>query len=263
MRMKKAALLFLPWILFAKVHMVKVEPFMIYHYKAAASGEVVLAKDSKEARVVEDEVLVKIDDKIDRKTLVTLQKKLQVLEKIIAITRKNLQNTQEIMQIKEGNYVRIKDLKTKSSFEKNMRKAEYLAAKSSYLNLQEKLQNLLIQKADIKLQIAKTKDIIAKKSLRVSGYVYKIYPKRGDFVNFAAPLFDIADISRAKVVLYLTPEEMQDIQNKKIFINGKRSNARFYKIQRITDQNYITQYRAEVIIPAPKIFGKFIEVEIR
>ncbi len=261
--MKKLSCLFLPLLLFAKVHTVKVEPFMIYHYKAAASGMVVWAKEAKEGRSVHDEVLVKIDDTIDRKNLDTLIQKLQVLEKIIAITRQTIASTKERMELKRKNYLRIKDLKTKSLFEKSLRKAEYLAAKNAYLAAKEKLQNLLIQRADLQLQIAKTKDIIAKKNLRISGYVYKIYPRRGDFVNFASPLFDIADISKAKAVLYLDAKEMEQLKNKTIYINGKRSSAKLYKIFKLIDQNYITQYRVEIVFAAPKLFGKFIEVEIR
>lgn len=253
----------MPLMLFAKVHTVKVEPFMIYHYKAAASGQVLWSKIEKEAKSVKDEQLLKIDDAIDRVNLKSLQKKAKILQRLIAIAKENLQNAKETYEIKWQNYRSIKELKTKSRFEKNLRHSEALLAKQSFLGAKEKLQNLLMQKSDIDVQIKKLQDLIQKKNPKFSGYVYKIYPAKGDFVSIGAPLVDIADISRAKIVLYLTPEEMENINKKRLFIDGKPRKLQFYKLYKITDSDYLTQYKAEIILPAPKIFGKFIKVEIK
>ncbi len=259
----RKVLLLMPLMLFAKVHTVKVEPFMIYYYKAAASGQVVWSKIEKEAKSIKDEQLLKIDDAIDRVNLKSLQKKAEILFQLIAIAKENLHNAKETYEIKWQNYQSIKNLKTKSRFEKNLRHAEALLAKQTFLAAKEKLQNLLLQQSDIDLQIKKLQDLIQKKNPKFSGYIYKIYPAKGDFVSLGAPLVDIADITRAKIVLYLSLQEMENIDKKRLFINGKPHKLQFYKLQKVTDSNYLTQYRAEIILPAPKIFGKFIKVEIK
>lgn len=261
--MKRLLFLLFATLLFAKTHTVQIVPYAIYHIKAAASGWVVQSDFEKESKIVKDAVLVHIDDAIDRKNLKTLQEKLKNIKNIIAITKQNIENAKQVFALKKENYDRIKDLKTKSKIEKNLRFAEYLTAKSTLLSLQEKLQNLLMQRNDIALQITKTKDLIEKKNPKISGYVYKVYPKKGDFVNFGAPLVDVADTTKAKAVLYLTPKELENIEAKKIYIDGKPTNLRFFKLFALPDSDYITQYKAEIILPTPKIFGKFIKVEIR
>ncbi|BCD68271.1 HlyD family efflux transporter periplasmic adaptor subunit [Nitratiruptor sp. YY09-18] len=261
--MRLLFLMVLPLMLIAKVHSVKVEPLQIYHIKAAASGEVVFSDYTKESQVVHDAVIVGIDDKIDRATLKNIQKKTNNLQSIIKITKDSLQTAAAVMQIKRENYERIKNLSTKPRYEKNMRQAEYLAARQNYLATKEKLDNLLMQLADLQLQLTKTKDVISKKNPKISGYVYNIYPRVGDFVAMGAPLVDVADITKAKVTLYLSPQEIEGIKEKKIFINGKRVVGEFITLHRITDTNFITQYKAEIAIPAPKIFGKIVKVEIK
>ncbi len=250
-------------LLFAKVHTVRLEPVELYHIKSAVAAQVVEAKEELEGRQIHKELVVRLDDKIDRENLKTLKTKLSLLRDIIQITQKSLGNLQEIMLLRQKDYERIKNLATKSRYEKDQRKAAYLLAKNSLLAAKEKLKNLLTQQSELLLSIARTKDLIAKKNIKVSGYVYKVYPRPGDMAAMGAPLVDIADISKARAVLYLTPQEIEALPTKHIYIDGKRSDLKFAKLLKITDQNYITQYRAELILPAPKLFDQFITVEIR
>ncbi len=261
--MRYLSLLCIATLLMAKVHTVRLEPMQIYHIKAAVAAPVVQARDDLEGKRVESQLVVRLDDKIDRANLRTLQTKLSLLQDIIKITQASVANLQETMQLRRKDFERIKDLTTKSRYEKDQRKAAYLLAKNSYLGAKEKLKNLLIQRSDIELSIARTKDRIAKKNIKVSGYVYKVYPRAGDMAAMGAPLVDVADTSKARAVLYLTPQEVKNLPTKHIYIDGKRTNLKFAKLLKITDQNYITQYRAELILPAPKLFDQFITVEIR
>lgn len=261
--MRKLLLLFIATLVMAKVHTAKVEPYEIYTYKAAAAAQVVDSQLQKEGKEVADAPLIKLDDRVDRAKLDSLRSKLAALKKTIQITQQNIHNAQKIAQIKKSNYDRIKNLKSKSLSEKERKLSEYLSARSTYLNLLEKLQNLKIQKADLEYALAATKDQIEKKNPRFSGYVYKIHAKKGDFAAIGSPLVDIADVSRAKAVVYLGPEELEGIERKKIYIDGKPSDARFEVIEKITDPDYITQYRAKIVLPKPPLFGKFIQVEIK
>ncbi len=261
--MRYLTLLCIATLLMAKVHTVRLEPVELYHIKAAVAASVVEANERLEGKNVQKRLVVRLDDTIDRANLQTLQTKLALLRDIIQITRQSVANLQETMKLRQRDYERIKDLSTKSRYEKDQRKAAYLLAKNSYLGAKEKLKNLLMSQSDIELSIARTKDLIAKKNIKVSGYVYKVHPRRGDMAALGAPLVDVADISKARAVLYLTPQEIRDLDHKAIYINGKRTDLKFAKLLKITDQNYITQYRAELILPAPKLFDQFITVEIR
>ena len=260
--MRLLFLLMFPWMLFGDVHSAKIEPLQIYHIKAAAAGEVLESDFAKESKRVENAVIVHIDDRVDRATLANLQAKKRSLEAVIAVTKESLDAAKQLVAIKKSNYEKIRPLKTKPQYEKNLRRAEYLTATQNYLSLKEKLHNLRMQLADIELQIFKTQDTIRKKNPRISGYVYKVYPRRGDFVGVGAPLVDVADVSMAKVTLYLTPQELEDIDKKRIYVDGRLVEKRFLILHKLTDPAYITQYKAELLL-APGNFGKLVKVEIK
>ncbi|WP_281950995.1 hypothetical protein [Nitrosophilus kaiyonis] len=248
---------------FAAEHIAKVEPFEIYSIKSAVSGKVVKSLIDLEGKSVKNKEIIKIDSYIDEKTLIDLQNKLKNLEDILKIEKESLKNLKKLNEIKKDNYNRIKNLKTKSKFEKDLKLSDYLNTYNLYLSQKEKIKNLQIQIDDIKLNIEKTKDILDKKSIKIDGYIYKIYVKRGDFVNFGSPLVDVADISKAKVVIYLDKDEMKNIENKKIYINGKKTDLKFYKLFKISDPIHISAYRAEILLNRPKLFSKLIKVEIK
>ena len=258
--MRKGLWFLVACALWANEHTVMVEPLQIYHIKASVAGQVVKSQEQLEGKEVKDTLVVQLDDAIDKKELRSLQSKLKLLSQTIAIERSKLKTLQSLLKIKRSNYERIKDLKTKSRFEKDQRKSDYLNAQSLVESQRAKIANLLMQQKDMELSITKLKDKIAKKNIRLSGYIYKVYPKRGDFVALGAPLVDVADTSRGKVVLYLSRDE---VGKKRIVIDGKETNLSFSKLVKIPDEQHLGQYRAEILLPKPKIFGKFIKVELK
>jgi multidrug efflux pump subunit AcrA (membrane-fusion protein) len=261
--MRILILLFLSIALFAREHIVQIEPFNIYHIKSSVAALVVEANDDLEGKSIKNKLVVKLDDRVDRAVLKSLYQKKRLLIKNIATEEENLKNLFELKEIKKRNYERIKNLKTKSVFEKEMRLSEYLSAKSAYLNQKSKIANLKLQLEDLKQNIAKTEDSVSKKSIILTGYVYKVYLKRGDFVTLGAPLVDIADISKAKVKLFLDKDEMKNIDKKSIYIDGKKVNKSFYVLNIIPSESHIAQYEAEIILEKPEFFGKLIKVEIK
>ena len=261
--MKRYLVLIFATVLFANVHTVQIEPYEIGTIKAAVGGLVLKSDIEKEGMLNEGEKIIQIDDRLDRKNLDLAKKRLQTLERLIALTKEDLQNAKAVMRIKKANYDRIKDLASKSITEKDRRHTDYLLAKGSYLAVSQKLQNLLLQKLEILSTIDSLQDTIEKKRIAPKGYIYTIYVKKGEYVAPGTPLVDVARVDRAKVVLYLTSEERKDIHKKEIYLDGKPIKARWIKILKITDKSYPTQYRAELEVDVPKIFGKFVKVEIK
>jgi len=261
--MKKIYFLFLSIILWANEHMAKIEPFEIYSIKADVGAKVVKSRLELEAKVVENEQVIALDSYIDKKSLKNLESKLKNLKNMLIAEKETLKNLEKLVKIKKENYERVKDLKTKSKFEKDMKLSDYLTTNSQYLAQISKIENLKNQIEDVRLNIEKIKDILKKKSIKVSGYIYNIYVKEGDFVNPGAKLLDVADISKGKIVIYLDKEEIENLKDKKIYINGKKTNLKFYKIHKIADPVHISAYKAEILIDSPKIFSKIIKVEIK
>ncbi len=248
---------------YASVHKARIEPLEIYDIKAAAAGKVVYSDVQSEGREVYKRLIVKLDTFEEEQELKSAKKRLENLKRILTVNEKSLENLRDLYEIKLDNYEKIKNLKTKSKFEKDVRLSDYLAAYNQYLNQQEKIESLKNQILDLKKGIELLKDKIAKKRIVVSGYVYKIYLKKGDFAPIGARLAQVADISKGKVVVYLGSDEIENLDKKSIYIDGKKVAGGFSKIYKISDPVHISSYRAEIIVPAPKRFSKIVTVEIK
>nr|MBL0721047.1 HlyD family efflux transporter periplasmic adaptor subunit [Sulfurovaceae bacterium] len=106
---------------------------------------------------------------------------------------------------------------------------------------------------------------IGKKSIKMKNqYLYKISVRAGDFVNPSSPLAVVQDQSRAKLTLFLEPDEIKNIHEKKIYIDGEETDYRLDKIWNSADEKYISLYRAEIYIESPKKrFSTLVKVELK
>ena len=117
----------------------------------------------------------------------------------------------------------------------------------------------------MKYKASQLEDTLVKKSIIPKDkYLYKLLVRKGDFVAPGSPLAEIQDASKAKLVLFLEPEELPGIEKKTVFINGKKTAYKVGKVWRMADEKFISSYRAEIYIPAPKNeFSKLLKVEIK
>lgn len=249
----------------ASVYYAKVEPVQNYSIKASASGEVKNVFKEAEGRVSKGGVLIQIDDTLNKKELLSSEKKLKAYKTTLEFTKQNLLNTKEVQRIKTGNYTRIKNLKTKSRVEKDNELVTLINAQNQTISLENSIQNLLIQINDLEYKIATLKDTIDKKSVSIEkGFlIYKTYVNRGDFVNVGASLVDAYDISQGKLTIYLSKEDIELAQNGTIYINGKATEYKIDKIWDVVDTQNISAYKAEILIPAPKRFSELLKIEFK
>ncbi len=263
--MRKLLLLFYVFIFaYSDTYFARVEPLEIYKIKASISGEVIFSNLSKEGKYIENALILKIDDAVNIKDLKISKQKLKILQDIFLIDKQRVKDSERSFKLQERNYNRIKDLKTKSSFEKDNRLVSVLNTKSAYLNAKQNLENLKTSINALKYKIFVLEDTISKKNIKLQNrFLYKLYVKNGDFVVPGTILMDTADIKKAKLTVYLSYEDMINLNKKSIFLNGKKTNRRFYRVWKIADKTNISSYKAEMIIPAPKIFSKVVKIEIK
>ncbi len=264
--MSRFVLFFAIFTLFlrADVYYAKVEPIESYSIKSAVSGQVVKSDISKEGKYIKNSLIIKIDDSVNIQDLKTSQKKIEILKNIEDIDKENLKNLKLTYDIKKRNYDRIKDLKTKSIYEKDNQLTLVISSKNQYLSAKQALQNIKSQIDDLKYKIFTLKDTINKKNIYLKDrYLYKLYVKKGDFVNPGTLLMDVKDISKAKLTIYLSYEDLRDIDKKVIYINGKKSDIKFYRVWRVADTTHISSYKAELHILSPKIFSKVVKIELK
>ncbi|WP_373031754.1 HlyD family efflux transporter periplasmic adaptor subunit [Sulfurovum sp.] len=235
--MKILLLLFTPLFIFAKVHYAKVEPYESVVLKSAVSALVMHVDLDAEGSVVDQKRVIYLDDRLDKIDLKTSNEKLLILN--------------ETLKRQESYFQRIDKLKTASTNQKDDAFYSFSSAKTQYLDMQYK--------------IAQLEDSIEKKSIVLHHmYLYEIMVRKGDYVSPGSPLATIVDASRAKLVLFLEPSELEQIEQKTVYLNGEKTEYKVDKVWRVADEKFISSYRAEIYITAPTgSFSKLMKVEIK
>ncbi len=236
--------------LYSDTYYAKLEPLETYSYKAAVSGEVLFANSKLEGSLVNDEIILKMDDSLNVANAKELKEMLQS-------TKERVEALEEVARIKKENYEKVKNLATKSKFEKDNELTNYLNAKTQALSTKEQMHNT-------KISLDRELDAIKNKTLKLKNlYLYKVHVKKGDYVTSGAKLFDAMDISKGKLTFFLTREDAAKIDSLDIFLNGDKTSAKPDKILIIADSEYISSYRAELIVPAGGLFSNPVKIELR
>lgn len=235
--MKLFLLLLSPLLLFAKVHYAKVEPYESVILKSAVSALVMDVDLEAEGSVVNQKRVIYLDDRLDKINLKTSNENLLILH--------------ETLKRQESYFQRIDKLETTSTAQKDNAFYSFSSAKTQYLDMQYK--------------VAQLEDSISKKSIVLNNkYLYKLMVRKGDFVNPGTALAEVKDATKAKLVLFLEPEELDNIDEKSVYLNGEKTEYKVNKVWKIADEKFISSYRAEIYMPAPKgLFSKLMKVEIK
>lgn len=240
-----------PMVLFSKIHYAKVEPYDSVVLKSSVSALVISADIQSEGKNIKNDKIIQLDDKMDNIDL-SISKEILKLNQIV------LKNSKKTYNIKKSYFNRINALSTASKTQKDNANSSYLLAQNQYLATKEKVLSL-------KYKIAKLEDSISKKNIILSDkYLYKLSVRKGDFVNFGSPLATVSDTSKAKLVLFLESEEIDNLADKNIFLDGVKTNYKIDRVWDVTDEKFISSYKAWIIIEKPKDrFSKLIKVEIK
>ncbi len=262
--MRAILFVLLPFFLFAKVHHARIEPIERLTIKSTVSGKVLLADRSQEGKVIQG-VIVHIDDSLDKKALQNARFTQKSLKSILALTRKKIALQKEILQRAARIYNRSKNLSALSQQEKDKQFEHLAALRSQLLALQEKIVTLRRQLDDLRYKIATLQKRIKDKTIAPEGYyLYKLLAKEKDVVAPGAPLAIVDDVRRAKVTLFLDAEELRDIEKRSVTINGKHGDFKISKVWKVADDQYLSQYRVEITLPADRFaFSQLVEVELK
>jgi hypothetical protein len=240
-----------PMVLFSKIHYAKVEPYDSVVLKSSVSALVISADIQSEGQYISNHQIIQLDDKMDKIDL-NISKEMLKLNQIV------LKNAKKTFNIKNSYFNRINALNTTSKTQKDNANSSYLLAQNQYLTTKEKVLSL-------KYKIAKLEDSISKKNIILSDkYLYKLFVKKGDFVNFGSPLASVINTSKAKLVLFLESEEIDNLGDKKIFLDEIETDYKIDRVWSVTDEKFISSYKAWIIIEKPKDrFSKLIKVELK
>ena len=213
-----------------------IKPYREFNIKASVSGRVEFVKKEAEGRLVKNDLVIKLDSKIDK---IELQKSLE-----------KLKNLESILSYQEDILKSFEKVKSKSKVDKDNQKIVVLNTKN--------------QIADLENKIALLKDKIQKKQIFIKNkYIDTIFVDIGDFVNPGARLIKAYDLSKAKLEIFVSVDKIDNIKNRMIYLNGKKTNLKINKIYKVADGKHISSYKCEIILPNPKSFSKLIKVEFK
>jgi len=226
----------------------RVEAFKTFHIKALANGEVLISKKELEGKNLKNALIVKIDDEVERSELKNINNQIKLL-------KEEINDLKEVVKRKKELYLKYKNLTSKSLQEKDLKFFDYINSKNQLLNLKSQLSSLYSQRAKIL-------DTIDKKNIKFSGYLYSILVEKGDYVNIGRDIALGYDISKEKIDIYVPIEKIDEIKDKKVYLNGKKSNFKISKIFIVPDTKYITSYKVELVGNGLKI-GEVVRVEFK
>ena len=263
--MKILFLLLMPLFLFSKVHYAKVEPFDTVTMKASVSGLVMDVKLDAEGEMLDGTRIVHLDDTLDITNVEVSKKSALLLQEMLEINKDIANSLSDTVKRQEGYYQRINKLSTASKTQKDNAYSSFTSAKTQYLGTKEKIVNLEKQILDIHYKIVQLEDSISKKSLILNHkYLYKLMVREGDFVAPGSALVQVMDANRAKLVLFLELAELKGLDQKIVYLNDEKTAYKVNKVWRVTDEKFISSYRAEIFIDSPKgPFSRLMKVEIK
>ena len=249
---------------FAKVYYAKVEPFELRAISSNVSGLVLQANEDLIGTTLSSKPYIIIDSEVDAKEFKYIKDKLEYMREIVKVNESVLENLAKNLAKKRDNYEKVQSLKFKSSVEKDREFSDLISSENLYLNTQKEINNLKIQITDTKLREVQLKRSIEDKNLRAKGFVlYEMLVKPGQVVGIATPLAKVADVSRAKLTIFLDETDLVNAEQKTLYIDGKKTSYKISRLLNIADSKNISKYMAQIILKSPKIFSKLVKVELK
>lgn len=236
--MKKiiSGLLLVSSVSFATSYFAKVEPINSYNVKSSVSGKVIYANNSLESQKVTNEIIVKLDDSVDKIDLKQSEMKLK--------------NMQQVLKLQDDTLERYKKVSSKSKFDRDNQRIVILNTAST-IN-------------DLKTKVATLKDIIKNKNLtEKNSYLYDVAVEVGDYVTPGTLLYTAMDLEKGKVEIFIPIDEANTIKDKEIYLDDKKSDLKIAKLYNVADSKHISSYKCEIIIPNPQTFSKLVKIEFK
>jgi hypothetical protein len=222
--------------LYASEYYAKLEPYDTFIVKSAVSGKIDYINTSALGKVVKNEAIIKMDIKLD--------------ETELQHTISKLNSVKDMLSIEQKNYDSIKNLTSKSIFEKDAQKTKVL--------------NYETQVADLEIKIATLKDKIENKILKENNtYIHEISVKVGEYVNTGTLLYTAMDFSKGKLEFFIPINDAEILKSKTIFLDGEKTDLKINKMYQVADSTHISSYKCEIVIKNPKEFSKLYKIEFK
>ena len=242
----------------------KAEPYRLYTLQSNVVGLVVKADENLEGKKLSNVDFIVIDDELDQKELKVLKEKKVNYEKSLELNKQMGENLAVMIQRKNENYERIKDLPIKSRVEKDKEFFDLSSTQNLQLSTLEKIETISATLSDTSLRIEQLKRSIKDKHIRAKNMVlYALNVKKGQVVAPGMSLAVVADVKKAKLTIFINVDDLVGIKSKTIYLNDKKTGYKIDKIWPLSDSEHISSYKTEILIDAPKQFSLLYKIEFK
>lgn len=230
----KYILLFLPIFIYAKSYMGVINPINEYTIYAKTSGEIVSLDKNDETKVL-SKTIIQIDKDIEEKTLKLYKEQLSLYR--------------QKLDINQSNYNKFITLKGQSKVDKDDKLLDIIDLKNNI--------------ASLKVSIAELENTISNKIISIKNlYLKEFLVNKHDYVSAGTKVATVYDTTKGKIEVYVTKADFENIKNKVVYIDDKKTNLKINKIDITTDDTYISSHKIELEIDS-KNFGSTIKVEFK
>ncbi|MBN2896469.1 MAG: HlyD family efflux transporter periplasmic adaptor subunit [Campylobacterales bacterium] len=251
-------------LLSAQEYYAKIEPYEIRTIAANVSGLILFTDETMEGNTLSKEHFIQMDDELDRIELEQVNEKIVLLRRSLELNEALVANHEAVLAKKRDNMERIAALKMKSQIEKDNEYYGLITSENSLIATQKEIISLQTQINDLTLRKAQLERSIRDKSLSAPGFVlYSLLVRPGQVVSASTPLAKIADRSRALLTFFLSREDAAAAGQKVVYLDGIKSDHKIERLWTIADEQHLSSYKAQIVVPAPKQFSGLVKVELR
>jgi len=251
-------------LLFGEVYYSKLQPYKFKNISSNVSGQVLSVDEEMIGKKLSNKPFITIDAELDEAELKDVQSKFVSLQATLKIDKKILNNVSDVLIKKRKNYKKTQALTIKSRIDKDKEFYDLIGSENLYNSTQKEINNLKNSIADLNFRMAQLKKSIKDKKIIENGYIlYSIDVKEGQTVNQGTALASVADISQALLTVYVDGDALKNIENKVIYLDGKKTNYKISRLLNIADSINISKYKIQIIIKSPKLFSKLVKVEFK
>ncbi len=234
--------MFLTSSLYSDHYMAQVIPYQIHSVEAEIGGVVQSIALSKEFSYIDKPIMIiKLDTTNEEIEISYLREKKNILTEALQLKNENLQSKSSIKQI--------------SKYELNQESILTLDTKNA---LTSTLMELKVRENNVE----------KKKFYLSGGYLGKIFVNEFEYVSPGKKLFEYFDFSKSRIDLFVVPEDIENINNKRIFIDGvQTAEWRVEKVSKVKDNERVSTYPVRLVRENKNQkqaqFGKIVKVEFQ
>lgn len=249
---------------YSKEYYAVVKPYNEFSVKSNVDGRVITARDDLEGTIGKKKVIIKLDSDTEDAQLKNYKKQLKSVEKSIKISKKLIKNLKKVYRIKEKNYKNYRKSTYRSVVQKDEKYYDVATAFNNLSTNEENLETLERTKSDLTYKIFDLKKNIRDRTFKFKGYyIYKVDVKKYDYVTKGTILAKVSDVSKGKLIIFLDREDYKNINNKVIYVDGKKTTYKIDKKQKVADSVNISSYEIDIIVSKPKVFSNIVKVEFK